>query len=112
MRNPILKTWNNLSIKRKLILFFTILILSVTILYFYILNNAFGYLKMYEEDLVKTSIVRNLSSTIKTNNEAFEKAVRDYSSENVEAFEDSIDFVWKAWNMVKNDANTSQDAFF
>ena len=112
MRNPILKTWNNLSIKRKLILFFTILILSVTILYFYILNNAFGYLKMYEEDLVKTSIVRNLSSTIKTNNETFEKAVRDYSSENVEAFEDSIDFVWKAWNMVKNDANTSQDAFF
>ena len=112
MNNFILRTWQNLSIKRKLILFFTIIILSVTILYFYILNNAFGYLKIYEEDLIKTSLVHKLSGAIKTNNEKFENAVRDYNSDNIEMFENTIDPVWKTWNRVKNDAQKSQDAFF
>jgi len=112
MNNIFLRTWHSLSIKRKLILFFTILILSVTTLYFYILNNAFEYLKIYEEDLTKTSLVQSLSGAIKTNNENFENAVRDYSLENIELFEQSIETVWKTWNTVKNDANTSQDALF
>ncbi|MBN2657545.1 MAG: histidine kinase [Spirochaetales bacterium] len=106
------KAWNNLSIKSKLIFFFTIIILSVSVLYFYILNNAFGYLKMYEEDLVKTSLVHTLSGAIKTNNEKFARAVRDYGSENVEDFENSIDQVWRSWNMVKNDVRSSPDAEF
>lgn len=112
MKNVLGNTWKNLSIKRKLILFFTIIILSVTFLYFYILNNAFNYLKIYEEDLIKTSLVHNLSGAIKANNEKFEIAVRDYNAENIDSFENAIDPVWKIWNMVEDDANTSQEAFF
>ncbi|MBB6481245.1 sensor histidine kinase [Spirochaeta isovalerica] len=110
--NLIGKTWNNLSIKRKLIFFFTIIILSVSILYFYILNNAFVYMKMFEEDLIKTSLVHNLSTAVKANNEKFAVAVRDYNSENVEAFDNTIDRVWKSWNMVKNETFSSRDALF
>ena len=108
----LLKGWHNLSIKSKLILFFTILILSVSILYFYILNNAFGYLKIYEEDLTKTSLVQKLSGAINSNSEKFENAVRDYSDENISLFESSIESVWKSWNRVEADANTSQEALF
>lgn len=112
MDNILLRTWHNFSIKRKLILFFTILILSVTVLYFYILNNAFGYLKIYGEDLTKTSLVQDLSGAIKSCNEQFETAVRDYNEENIVLFEDSIKTVWDTWGRVKSNANTSQDALF
>jgi len=106
------KTWHDLSIKRKLFLFFSILILSVTSLYFYILNNAFGYLQTYEEDLIKTSLVQNLSGAIKINNDQFNFVIRNYSDENIERFENTIEPLWRTWNKVKNNANTSQDAFF
>ena len=106
------KPWHDLSIKRKLFLFFSILILSVTILYFYILNNAFGYMKIYEEDLIKTSLVQNLSGSIKVNNEKFENVIRSHSSENIKIFENSIEPIWSSWIQVKNNANTSQEAFF
>lgn len=106
------KTWHKLSIKRKLMLFFYILILSVTFLFFYILNNAFGYLKIYEEDLIKTSLVYNLSGTIKNNKEKFDNVIRSYSTDNIELFLSSIGPVWISWSDVKNKANTSQDAFY
>ncbi len=112
MDSILLKTWHNFSIKRKLILFFTVLILSVTVLYFYILNNAFGYLKIYEEDLTKTSLVQNLSGAIRSCDEKFEDAVRDYNDETIEQFKSSILTVWDSWNSVNTNAATSQDALF
>ncbi len=112
MLSIIPKTWHDLSIKRKLFLFFSILILSVSFLYFYILNNAFGYLQTYEEDLIKTALVQNLSGAIKNNNDQFNHVIRNYSEENIKKFENTIEPVWSTWNKVKNNANTSQDAFF
>lgn len=112
MNSMLSKTWHKLAIKRKLMLFFSILILSVSFLFFYILNNAFGYLKIYEEDLIKTSLVYNLSGIIKTNKDKFENVIRSYSTDNIEIFEESIEPVWRSWNSVKNKANTSQEAFY
>jgi len=106
------KSWHNLSIKRKLFLFFSILILSVSFLYFYILNNAFVYLKIYEEDLIKTSLVQNLSGAVKQNSEMFERVIKSNNEENIRSFEMTIEPVWSSWNDVKNNANTSQNAFF
>ncbi|MDA3812154.1 MAG: histidine kinase [Spirochaetaceae bacterium] len=112
MNNILPKTWHKLSIKKKLMLFFSILILSVIFLFFYILNNAFGYLKIYEDDLIKTSLVYNLSGVIKDNKMNFDNVIRSYSKDNIDIFEASIGPVWISWNNVKNKVNTSQDAFY
>ena len=112
MINIIRRIWHDLSIKRKLFLFFSILILSVTFLFFYILNNAFVYLQIYEQDLIKTSLVQNLSGTIKNNNAKFKNVIRNDNSENINEFENTIEPVWSSWNKVKNNGNTSHDAFF
>ncbi len=100
------------SIRRKLVFFFSILIFSVISLFLYILSNAFGYLKIYEEDLVKTASIQILSSNIKNNSLRFEQAIKAHTPENIKLFEESINPVWSSWSDVKNRANSTQDTFF
>lgn len=101
-----------MSIRRKLVMFFSIMILSILSLFIYILDSAFSYLKIYEEDLIKTSLVQNLSSVIKNSSIKFENVVKNYNEENRDIFEKTIKPVWSSWINVKNRANTSQDTFF
>lgn len=88
------------------------MILSVLSLFIYILNSAFGYLQIYEDDLIKTSLVQNLSSTIKNNSMNFKNVIKSNTNENNLNYDNSIEPVWNAWNSVKNSVDSSQDIFF
>lgn len=101
-----------ISIRKKIIIFFSIVILSVLSLSIYILNNAFGYLNIYEEDLIKTSLIQTLSNHIKNNSMAFENVIKKYNPENIEIFEATIPPMWESWRNVKNRVSSSQNTFF
>lgn len=112
MINHMTHIWHNISIRRKLITFFSLLLIIILSLYLYILNNSFNYTKTYEKELNKTSLIQELSIAISNNKESFKSCINDYSSENFEEFETTIEPLWESWVRVKNNANTSLDAFF
>lgn len=100
------------SIKSKLLLAFSIMIFSISSLFIYILNSAFSYLQIYEEDHIKTSIVQHLTNLIKDSNIQYENTIRNFSDDNISQFNATIKPIWSSWYEVKNKVNTSQELSF
>ncbi|RKX92413.1 MAG: hypothetical protein DRP59_05490 [Spirochaetes bacterium] len=104
--------WYELSIKRKLMIFFSIIILLISLLNLYTLVNAFRYLKIYELDLIKNTLIHDLNNALTENNNALENYLL-YSSESYhDVFQNSIPAVWEKWDKVWKICNTSNDIYF
>ena len=104
--------WYKLSIKRKLMLFFSLIIVCISLLNLYTLFNAFKYLEIYEQDLIKNTAIHNLQTSIIENNADFESYVM-YSGEGyLNLFNDKIPEIWSNWNYVKETSNTNREASF
>lgn len=110
--NTIKTIWYKFSIKRKLMIFFSLIIVCISFLNLYTLSNAFKYLKIYEQDLIKNTTIHNLQTSIIENNADFENYIM-YSGDNaLNSFNEIIPQIWFNWNSVKETSNTNQNASF
>ena len=82
--------WYRLSIKRKLMIFFSLIIICISLLNLYTLFNAFKYLKIYEQDLIKNTAIHNLQTSIIENNGAFENFIMYSDKSSLNQFTDEI----------------------
>ena len=93
-------------------LFFSLIIVCISLLNLYTLFNAFKYLEIYEQDLIKNTAIHNLQTSIIENNADFESYVM-YSGEGyLNLFNDKIPEIWSNWNYVKETSNTNREASF
>ncbi len=104
--------WYKLSIKRKLMLFFSLIIVCISLLNLYTLLNAFKYLEIYEQDLIKNSAIHKLQTSIIENNSAFERFIMYSDKKSMNQFTDEIPGIWSNWNYVRGTSGTNQDAYF
>lgn len=108
-----LKTiWYKLSIKRKLMLFFSLIIVCISLLNLYTLLNAFRYLEIYEQDLIKNTTIHNLQTSIIDNNADFENYMMYSEKNTLSRFNEKIPQIWFDWNSVKETSDTNQEASF
>ena len=110
--NSIKTIWYKLSIKRKLMLFFSLIILCISLLNLYTLSNAFKYLKIYEQDLIKNTTIHNLQTSIIENNADFENYIMYSGDSSLSNFNEKIPQIWSEWNSVKETSNTNKEASF
>jgi len=104
--------WSKFSIKTKLMLFFTLIVICISILSAYILNTAFKYLDIYEDDLVKNASIHNLGTTIAQSNASFENYIM-YSNETYLAeFTSAKAEIWNLWSIVWNQNNVDLASYF
>lgn len=104
--------WYKLSIKRKLMLFFSLIIVCISFLNLYTLSNAFKYLKIYEQELIKNTNIHNLQTLIIENNADFESYIM-YSGDNgLSRFNEKIPKIWFTWNSVNETSNTNKESSF
>jgi len=93
-------------------LFFSLIIACISLLNLYTLFNAFNYLKIYEQDLIKNTVIHNLQTSIIENNSNFENYIM-YSDENaLNQFNDKVPEIWSNWKLVQETSNTNSDAYF
>ncbi len=104
--------WYRLSIKRKLMIFFSLIIVCISLLNLYTLLNAFKYLKIYEQDLIKNTAVHNLQTSIIENNAAFENFIMYSDKSALERYSDEIPKIWADWNRVNKTSGTNREALF
>ncbi|MCF6336229.1 MAG: MCP four helix bundle domain-containing protein, partial [Spirochaetales bacterium] len=104
--------WYKLSIKRKLMLFFSLIIVCISLLNLYTLLNAFKYLEIYEQDLIKNSAIHKLQTSIIENNSAFERFIMYSDKKSMNQFTDEIPGIWSNWNYVRGTSGTNQGAYF
>lgn len=104
--------WYKLSIKRKLMLFFSLIIICISFLNLYTLFNAFNYLKIYERELIKNTGIHNLQTSIIENNAAFENYIMYSDKDALNQFNDKIPEIWSNWNSVRETSITNRDAYF
>jgi two-component system, sensor histidine kinase YesM len=104
--------WYKLSIKRKLMLFFTLIIVCISFLNLYTLSNAFKYLKIYEQDLIKNTTIHILQTSIIENNADFENYIMYSGNSALSNFNKKIPQIWSNWVSVKETSNTNKDASF
>ncbi|RKX88267.1 MAG: hypothetical protein DRP58_00915 [Spirochaetes bacterium] len=109
---PIKTIWYKLSIKRKLMIFFSLIIVCISFLNLYTLSNAFKYLKIYEQDLIKNTTIHNLQTSIIENNADFENYIMYSEDSALNRFNEKIPLIWSNWNSVKETSNTNQNASF
>ncbi len=110
--NTLKETWYKLSIKRKIMIFFSLIIICISFLNLYTLSNAFKYLKIYEQDLIKNTVIHSLQTSLIDNNAAFENFIMYSDKSKLELFNDQIPEIWSKWNTVKETSNTNQEASF
>ncbi len=104
--------WYKFSIKRKLMIFFSLIIVCISFLNLYTLSNAFKYLKIYEQDLIKNTTIHNLQTSIIENNADFENYIMYSGDSALNSFNEKIPQIWSNWNSVKETSNTNQNASF
>jgi len=106
------KFWHGLSFKRKLMLFFSIIIIFISLLNLYTLVNAFRYFKIYELDLIKNASIHDIRTSLAENNNAFENYLI-YSSESfLTTYTNTIPEIWSKWAKVREVCNTSNEIYF
>ena len=108
----IINIWYKLSIKRKLMLFFSLIIVCISLLNLYTLFNAFRYLEIYEQDLIKNTAIHNLQTSIIENNAAFESFIMYSDESSLNLFTDEIPGIWSKWNSVRETSKTNREAYF
>ena len=104
--------WYKFSIKRKLMIFFSLIIVCISFLNLYTLSNAFKYLKIYEQDLIKNTSIHNLETSLIENNTDFENYIMYSGDSDLTSFNEKIPQIWSNWNSVKETSNTNHDASF
>jgi len=104
--------WHGLSIKRKLMLFFSLIIVFISFLNFYILVNAFRYLKIYELDLIKNTLVYELGDILSDNSKSLEDYLMYSSKASLNRYRESVPEVWEKWSRVWEYCNTNTDLYF
>ena len=104
--------WYKLSIKRKLMIFFSLIVVCISLLNLYTLSNAFKYLKIYEQELIKNTTIHNLQTSIIENNADFESYIMYSSDRALNRFNEKIPQIWSNWNSVKEISNTNKEAGF
>ena len=70
--NRVREFWYRLSIRTKLMMFFSVIIVCISFLNIYTLSNAFRYMDIYAENLKKTSRIHELENRITQCSAAFE----------------------------------------
>ncbi len=104
--------WYKLSIKRKLMIFFSLIVVCISFLNLYTLSNAFKYLKIYEQDLIKNTTIHNLQTSIIENNADFENYIMYSGDSTLNSFNEIIPQIWSNWNSVKETSSTNKEASF
>jgi two-component system, sensor histidine kinase YesM len=104
--------WYRLSIKRKLMLFFSLIIVCISILNIYTLINAFNYMKIYEKDLMKNTVIHNLQTAVIENNSAFENFIMYSDRNSLNQFTKKIPEIWLTWNQVYDTSRANREAYF
>lgn len=104
--------WYKFSIKRKLMFFFSLIIVCISFLNLYTLSNAFKYLKIYEQDLIKNTSIHNLQTSLIENNADFENYIMYSGDSSLNSFNEKIPQIWSNWNSVKETSNTNKNASF
>ncbi|NQT60549.1 MAG: histidine kinase [Bacteroidetes bacterium] len=104
--------WFRLSIKRKLMLFFSLIIVCISFLNIYTLINAFKYLKIYEQDLIKNTAIHNLQTSIIENNVAFENYIMYSDKNSLNLFNNKIPEIWSNWSHVYETSKTNRLAYY
>ncbi len=104
--------WYKLSLKRKLMLFFSLIIVCISLLNLYTLFNAFKYLEIYEQELIKNTAIHNLQISIIENNTAFESFIMYSDKSSLNQFTDEIPGIWSNWNHVRETSGTNRNAYF
>lgn len=104
--------WYKLSIKRKLMLFFSLIIVCISLLNLYTLFNAFKYLEIYEQELIKNTAIHNLQTSVIENNAAFERFIMYSDKTSLNRFTDEIPGIWSNWNHVRETSGANRDAYF
>ncbi len=110
--NKVQKIWYRLSIRTKLMMFFSIIIICISFLDLYTLSNAFRYMDIYAEDLKKTSGVHDLENIILECSSAFENYLSTRDHDLLKRYNDSIPKIWAAWNEVWDTSSGNQEAVF
>lgn len=110
--NKIQEFWYKLSIRTKLMMFFSVIIVCISLLNLYISSNAFKYMDIYAEELKKTSGIYNLENLIYVCRSSFENNLANPEDETLKTFTDSIPEVWSGWNAVLEYSSGNQDALF
>ena len=93
-------------------IFFSLIIVCISFLNLYTLSNAFKYLKIYEQDLIKNTTIHNLQTSIIENNADFENYIMYSGDSALNSFNEKIPQIWSNWNSVKETSNTNQNASF
>ena len=108
----ITKIWYRLSIKRKLMLFFSLIIICISILNLYTLINSFNYMKIYEHDLLKNTVIHNLQIAIIENNTSFENYIMYSDNNSLSQFTNGIPEIWLNWNKVYETSAANREAYY
>jgi len=111
MKKPT-ELWYRLSIKRKLIFLFSLIIISISLLDIYTLINAFKYMQIYELDLKRNTAVFELNTNIKELNRLFEEYIISPEQKYISNFNRTVNTSWQNWNTVLKIANTNRNAYF
>jgi len=104
--------WYGLSIRTKLMTFFSILIIIISVLNVYILTNIYRYMDIYTRELEKTAQVHLLEKKIVECGNAFESWVVRNSREALTDYHRQIPEVWSAWGDVNRSSGELLDARF
>lgn len=104
--------WYGLSIRTKLMTFFSILIIIISVLNVYILTNIYRYMDIYTRELEKTFQVHILEKKIVEYGNAFESWVIRSSPEALTDYHRMIPEVWSAWRDVNESSGRLLDARF
>jgi len=104
--------WYGLSIRTKLMIFFSILILIISFLNVYILTNIYRYMDIYTQELEKTSQVHHLEKKIIECSTAFDAWAAGNKSEVLTSYHRLIPEVWTAWTGVQESSGKGLEARF
>jgi len=104
--------WYGLSIRTKLMTFFSILIIMISMLNVYILTFIYEYMDIYTRELEKTAQVHLLEQKIVECGNAFESWVVRNSREALTDYHRQIPEVWNAWVAVRESSGNLLDARF